>query len=259
MVVCALEPEPGACLAYIPKYFYNVSNKMCQPFIYGGCGGNENRFDTIDECQSVCDRKVKTRAAIIDSEGSDEEVCNLGPEVGPCKALLNRFYYDNSTKKCTQFFYGGCNGNENNFNTSEECENKCVSNRTYYEDPKSICELDVDSGPCNAFFERYHFDKKVGKCEKFIYGGCQGNANNFKTINECQQTCANQTINSNGIKEENAKVCEQESDTGPCKGLFPRYYYDLKAGKCQQFIYGGCNGNSNNFETYDSCQEFCVI
>jgi hypothetical protein len=241
-------------MAYIPKYFYNVKNKMCEKFTYGGCGGNENRFDTIDECQSVCDPKVKARAAIIDSEDSDEDACNLGPEVGPCKARLSRFYYDSSTKKCTQFFYGGCNGNENNFNTTEECENKCVSNRT----SKSICELDVDSGPCEAFIERYHFDKNVGKCEKFIYGGCQGNANNFGTIDECQQTCANQTIHLNGMKEENAIVCEQESETGPCKGLFRRYYYDVKAGTCQQFIYGGCDGNPNNFETYDSCQEFCV-
>ncbi|KAF7248459.1 Fused toxin protein [Varanus komodoensis] len=27
------------------------------------------------------------------------------------------------------------------------------------------------------------------KCERFIYGGCDGNKNNFKTLKECRQTC----------------------------------------------------------------------
>uniref|UniRef100_A0A670Z337 BPTI/Kunitz inhibitor domain-containing protein n=1 Tax=Pseudonaja textilis TaxID=8673 RepID=A0A670Z337_PSETE len=26
--------------------------------------------------------------------------------------------------------------------------------------------------------------------QKFLYGGCGGNANNFKTIKECESTCA---------------------------------------------------------------------
>lgn len=27
---------------------------MCIPFIYGGCKGNRNRFETISECHSTC-------------------------------------------------------------------------------------------------------------------------------------------------------------------------------------------------------------
>ena len=53
----------------------------------------------------------------------------------------------------------------------------------------NICELPGDSGPCVAAFPRYYFNKSSGMCEKFIYGGCEGNQNNFRTIGECKRTC----------------------------------------------------------------------
>ena len=52
--ICRLQPESGLCLAYFPSYFYNSTSRMCEMFVYGGCGGNENRFSTIDDCQAAC-------------------------------------------------------------------------------------------------------------------------------------------------------------------------------------------------------------
>jgi hypothetical protein len=39
--------------------------------------------------------------------------------------------------------------------------------------------------------------------------------------------------------------------------MVPRYYFNAKTGVCQQFIYGGCGGNENNFETVDACYDGC--
>jgi len=47
----------------------------------------------------------------------------------------------------------------------------------------------LESGPCMALMHRYGFDKESGKCKKFIYGGCRGNANNFKSLEECERAC----------------------------------------------------------------------
>ena len=41
------------CLMFIIRYFDNAE-KRCMPFYYGGCEGNDNRFDTFEECQKSC-------------------------------------------------------------------------------------------------------------------------------------------------------------------------------------------------------------
>ena len=52
--ICSLSPETGVCLAYFPRYFYNSTSGECELFIYGGCQGNSNNFDTIEQCESTC-------------------------------------------------------------------------------------------------------------------------------------------------------------------------------------------------------------
>ena len=52
--ICSLKPDSGPCEAAIRKFFYNSTTDRCELFIYGGCGGNDNRFDTRSECISAC-------------------------------------------------------------------------------------------------------------------------------------------------------------------------------------------------------------
>ncbi|XP_072282625.1 amyloid beta precursor like protein 2 isoform X2 [Pyxicephalus adspersus] len=54
-------------------------------------------------------------------------------------------------------------------------------------------------------------------------------------------------------------VCSQEAATGPCRAMFPRWYFDPEQEKCVQFIYGGCGGNRNNFESKDYCMAVCKV
>merc|ERR1719464_2279522 len=37
------------------------------------------------------------------------------------------------------------------------------------------------------------------------------------------------------------------------------YFYDPSFGKCRQFMYGGCGGNANRFETSEACYDECGI
>uniref|UniRef100_A0A672H357 Papilin b, proteoglycan-like sulfated glycoprotein n=1 Tax=Salarias fasciatus TaxID=181472 RepID=A0A672H357_SALFA len=53
------------------------------------------------------------------------DVCSLSRDDGPCDTWKVRFYYDSGTRKCTQFWYGGCQGNANNFETLTACQAEC--------------------------------------------------------------------------------------------------------------------------------------
>ncbi|MBW2418550.1 MAG: BPTI/Kunitz domain-containing protein [Deltaproteobacteria bacterium] len=53
----------------------------------------------------------------------------------------------------------------------------------------SPCDLPVDPGPCRAAIPRWYFDQDSGQCESFIYGGCQGNRNNFVSKAACEGVC----------------------------------------------------------------------
>ena len=52
-----------------------------------------------------------------------------------------------------------------------------------------ICSLPKEVGPCDALFRRFYFDKSVGTCKQFIFGGCGGNKNNFKSSADCVEAC----------------------------------------------------------------------
>ncbi|XP_020504842.1 amyloid-like protein 2 isoform X2 [Labrus bergylta] len=55
-VVCTLEAETGPCRASMPRWHFDMSLKKCVRFIYGGCAGNRNNFDSEDYCMAVCKR-----------------------------------------------------------------------------------------------------------------------------------------------------------------------------------------------------------
>ncbi|XP_028648765.1 amyloid beta (A4) precursor protein a isoform X1 [Erpetoichthys calabaricus] len=65
------------------------------------------------------------------------------------------------------------------------------------------------------------------------------------------------TTTTESVEEVVREVCSEEALTGPCRAMLPRWFFDLSKGQCFQFIYGGCGGNRNNFETEDYCMSVC--
>jgi len=52
--VCTLPKDSGPCEGTRVYWYYNHEKTKCRKFVYGGCGGNKNRFHSQSECIANC-------------------------------------------------------------------------------------------------------------------------------------------------------------------------------------------------------------
>lgn len=51
---CHLPKAQTSCQGNYPMWTYDKFTKSCEPFVYGGCLGNNNRFNNRAECEELC-------------------------------------------------------------------------------------------------------------------------------------------------------------------------------------------------------------
>ncbi|XP_058033068.1 kunitz/BPTI-like toxin isoform X1 [Ahaetulla prasina] len=89
--LCYLPPETGPCRARQTRFYYNPASNKCQEFVYGGCQGNANRFETREECHFTC----------VEKRG----VCPQGPQQRPCLEKCQNDWNCPGRQKCCRY---GC-------------------------------------------------------------------------------------------------------------------------------------------------------
>uniref|UniRef100_A0A3P9LQI9 Serine peptidase inhibitor, Kunitz type 1 a n=1 Tax=Oryzias latipes TaxID=8090 RepID=A0A3P9LQI9_ORYLA len=57
--------------------------------------------------------------------------------------------------------------------------------------------------------------------------------------------------------EQSKDHCLVPKKVGPCRGSFPRWYYNAASEKCETFFFGGCRQNKNNYLTEEECAMAC--
>ncbi|XP_041699767.1 amyloid-beta A4 protein isoform X1 [Coregonus clupeaformis] len=84
--VCWARAESGPCHAILERWYFMPEKGTCAPFLFGGCGGNRNNFDSEEYCLSVCSTSVLPTTApsppdavdrYLESPGDDSEHSNF--------------------------------------------------------------------------------------------------------------------------------------------------------------------------------------
>lgn len=51
--------------------------------------------------------------------------------------------------------------------------------------------------------------------------------------------------------------CLTPKKVGWCRGSFPRWFYNPSLEQCEEFIFGGCKPNKNNYLREEECELAC--
>ncbi|EPB79465.1 Kunitz/Bovine pancreatic trypsin inhibitor domain protein [Ancylostoma ceylanicum] len=267
--VCSLSRNAGvACASARPaitRYYFDVTTGSCRSFQFSQCGGNANNFNTLEECEGFC----------LDTQCQHGQAYRVGAVNAVC-ALT-------ATNTCPRAH--SCMSPV--FGPSAVC---CPT-------PELTCSEMVSAGtPCfgrSVTIQRFYFNPNTRKCQAFQYYGCNGNGNNFPSMQSCHDHCLNAADTVCGgaaaLMDPNQQpqrcsasvpcpggyVCNPEHFCCPtantacsaamsrgnvCSGspLRTMWYYDQSQRKCTQFAYNGCGGSANRFTSKKACTSACV-
>ncbi|KAL7674029.1 hypothetical protein ACOME3_000313 [Neoechinorhynchus agilis] len=189
--ICMQPKEVGKCKEFTTRYYLDFDLRKCTHFQYSGCDGNENNFRTVEECENVCDILLLGRTSsgadsrCVTTPWSPWSACSAGCGDGVMSRY--RFY------KSKPLALGFC-GEE--LEQTQPCKGNCIRDEEHIKRSQDDCLLIVEPGLCKRNLTRYYFDSTTGKCTMFYFGGCNGNANNFFSKEQCQQACALHIVNS---------------------------------------------------------------
>ncbi|KAJ8037649.1 Kunitz-type serine protease inhibitor bitisilin-3 [Holothuria leucospilota] len=112
---------------------------------------------------------------------------------------------------------------------------------------KDICRIRPKVGPCKAAVKRWYYSNAEKQCKPFIYGGCDGNKNNFISRQDCQLIC----------RTNRPMFCLASAEYGPCNGRVRRWFFNRKSKRCEIFLSSGCKANRNYFLSRSTCSSTC--
>ncbi|KAL1505585.1 hypothetical protein ABEB36_005116 [Hypothenemus hampei] len=129
----------------------------------------------------------------------------------PCSATCDKGFKERYKLSLKYTGYKAIYGKKIDDEDEDPCERRIRETVECYERPcikvkklltVGVCGLPKDVGACKSHVDRWHFDPTKGQCEIFSYSGCEGNQNNFNTLEQCQTLCTKyqQELNANSSR-----------------------------------------------------------
>ncbi|XP_030194980.1 collagen alpha-3(VI) chain isoform X9 [Gadus morhua] len=184
--------------------------------------------------------------------------CSLDYDPGmPCKDYQAKWFFDRKNGICTQFWYGGCGGNENRFGTEALCLSSCPSTVSEQQqaEPAQIISApgeqvailpsltaEIDTPIATAAQVEPSISARVL---------VESSPSAAKPVEELLPSPADP------VATTVVDVCQLPKEEGACAKFVLKWHYDTLSKSCTRFWYGGCGGNRNRFDTFVECQKTC--
>lgn len=176
---CLASSKVGRCRGSFPRWYYDPKDQLCKSFTYGGCKGNKNNYLREEECKLAC-RNVQGP-----STERHHPVCSAtcNPTEFRCGdgCCIDSFLECDDTPDCPDSSdETSCEKYARDF---DELQNIPINSE------KGHCVDLPDTGLCRESIPRWYYNPFSESCERFTYGGCQGNQNNFEAEQQCLESC----------------------------------------------------------------------
>ncbi|XP_062973702.1 papilin isoform X2 [Elgaria multicarinata webbii] len=199
-----LQPKEDHSSNFLPlRWESSLSSSASRHF-----NSHQNIGTEVQDCSQSphgCCSDGHTAAAGPFGQGCPLDPCHLSrygccpdgisPSQGPNKEGCTQYYSDvyasrvlsqqRPTEECRSSMYGCC---YDNVASASGPQGEGCLNRPSQAYPVN-CLLPSAHGPCTDWTTRWYFVNDAGKCNRFWYGGCHGNKNNFASEEECVKTC----------------------------------------------------------------------
>uniref|UniRef100_A0A0K8RDY0 Putative salivary kunitz domain protein n=1 Tax=Ixodes ricinus TaxID=34613 RepID=A0A0K8RDY0_IXORI len=231
---CFDTPKGTEKVEHPTKWTYNSTSGKCVRLYWNAeTTKDSNVFDKEADCLDIC-------------RDPDFGPCAQLPTDTECRGNGTLYYrYNRTSQTCYLDSKYLCPEGDNAFLTLDACYARCgrfVKNK---------CKLPAqDLGMCSQYGDRFIFNPKNKKCEKYF--GCDHHGIGFYEESECTNACKKDLDRRCLMKPDKGKL-------GPWIGK-RRWYYDINKKECEktrQTSFWKGTGKTNLFATKEECEKLC--